>query len=161
MRLFSLCGILCLFQPSTLYSQQPLKGIDTPIKKEQVSRPANETSGTEAIPKKTQESKAIIGSTITEVRHSVNDCYAECAKYKQDKDWWHEFRTDPIAAFTGLLFIATALLWWSTRSLVKDAKDTSKKELRAYIGRGGGEVFVLPNHIDDVRGSGGLHIRGD
>lgn len=146
MRLFSLCGILFLFQPSTLYSQQPLKGIDTPNKQEQVSRPANETSGTETIPKIAQESKAI-KSTTTEVPHSVSDCYAECAEYKQDKDWWHEFRTDPIAAFTGLLFIATALLWWSTRSLVKDAKDTSKRELRAYIGRGGGEVFVLPNHI--------------
>ncbi len=34
---------------------------------------------------------------------------------------------------TIFLAIFTWRLWWSTRELVRDAKDTSKKELRAYI----------------------------
>jgi hypothetical protein len=35
--------------------------------------------------------------------------------------------------FTGGLFIATVALWWATRSLVVNAADTSKRQLRAYI----------------------------
>src|ERR1051325_5237095 len=38
------------------------------------------------------------------------------------KRWLIRFIEDPIATFTGLLFIATVLLWLATRSLWKDAK---------------------------------------
>jgi len=39
-----------------------------------------------------------------------------------------------IAAFTALLFAATFFLWFTTRNLVRGADDTSKRQLRAYLG---------------------------
>jgi len=43
--------------------------------------------------------------------------------------------TDTLIAFFTLgLFIATFLLWRATRNLVSDAEDTSKRQLRAYVG---------------------------
>lgn len=43
----------------------------------------------------------------------------------QEKGWFYKFIEDPIATFTGLLFVATVLLWLATRSLWKDAKRSS------------------------------------
>lgn len=63
----------------------------------------------------------------------IGACSPECSKPQPEKDWWHEFRTDPIATFTGLMFFATALLWWSTRGLVKGAERTAERQLRAYV----------------------------
>jgi hypothetical protein len=39
-----------------------------------------------------------------------------------------------IAAFTVLLALSTAMLWHATRALVRDAKDTAERQLRAYVG---------------------------
>ena len=41
-----------------------------------------------------------------------------------------------LAAFTLLLFCATLALCWATQNLVRGAKDTAKKELRAYVAIG-------------------------
>lgn len=60
---------------------------------------------------------------------------------EQGTEFWPSFMgyrlkiTDTlIALFTALLFFATIALWLSTRGLVRGADDTSKKQLRAYIG---------------------------
>jgi hypothetical protein len=45
-----------------------------------------------------------------------------------------------LALFTFALAVGTIALFW-------DAKEKGRKELRAYLGIGGGEVFVLPNQI--------------
>jgi hypothetical protein len=51
--------------------------------------------------------------------------------------WW---RNPPdrfaalVAIFTGLLFAATAGLWIATKDLVQDARETSARQLRAYVG---------------------------
>jgi hypothetical protein len=45
---------------------------------------------------------------------------------------------------TGLLALTTGLLWWSTRDLVLDARDTAQRQLRAYIGPFGMELTVYP-----------------
>lgn len=55
--------------------------------------------------------------------------------------------TAVLALITAVLAYFTFSLWRATGKLVSDAEKTSKRELRAYIGIGGGEVFVLPNKI--------------
>jgi hypothetical protein len=57
----------------------------------------------------------------------------------EDSEFWsfHGYRlkiTDSLLViFTLGLFLATVLLWWSTRSLVKGAEDTAQRQLRAYV----------------------------
>jgi hypothetical protein len=46
-------------------------------------------------------------------------------------EWINAEKT--IAIFTVILGFATGFLWWATRNLVNEAKETSKRELRAYI----------------------------
>jgi len=56
--------------------------------------------------------------------------------------------TASLAIITFTLAFFTYSLWKATGKLVSDAEKTSKRELRAYIGMGGGgEVFLLPNKI--------------
>ena len=50
-----------------------------------------------------------------------------------------------IAAFTALLFWATWLLWRATKKLVQGAKDTSKRQLRAYVIAGAGDIQEIDN----------------
>jgi hypothetical protein len=50
-----------------------------------------------------------------------------------DKSWWLKFITDPVATFTGLLFLVTFGLWWATYRLVIGAKKTAEQQLRAYV----------------------------
>lgn len=138
----ALIFVLC----SVAYSEQSPKGAEAPIKKEQVNSAAKD-HGNNAIPNPAAEPKPIVGGVISESNRPIDSCYAKCGEYKPDKDWWHEFRTDPVATFTGLLFFATAALWWSTRRLVKGADMTAKKELRAYLGVSGEVSFITPNHI--------------
>jgi hypothetical protein len=46
--------------------------------------------------------------------------------------WGAKF-AEPLTFVTGLLFIATLLLFCATRNLVNDAADTARRQLRAYI----------------------------
>jgi hypothetical protein len=65
-----------------------------------------------------------------------------CAQPKDWKEWgsfawcrsveWIDAERT-IAVFTVILGIATGFLWLATRNLVREAKETSKRELRAYI----------------------------
>jgi hypothetical protein len=50
-----------------------------------------------------------------------------------------------IAAFTALLFSATWLLWRATKKLVQGAEDTSKRQLRAYVIAGAGDIQEIDN----------------
>ena len=49
-----------------------------------------------------------------------------------------------LVGLTGLLAIATALLWWSTRELVTETRDTAQRQLRAYIGPFSMEMTINP-----------------
>ncbi len=40
---------------------------------------------------------------------------------------------DPVALFTALLFVSTALLWWVTQQTLSHAERATERELRAYI----------------------------
>jgi hypothetical protein len=60
-------------------------------------------------------------------------CWAQTSARPATEGWLHHLGTDPVATFTALLFCATLLLWWSTRSLVKGAETTAKHQLRAYV----------------------------
>lgn len=48
-------------------------------------------------------------------------------------EFWVAFGTIIIAAFTAILGVGTFLLWSATRNLVKGAKHTAERQLRAYI----------------------------
>jgi len=50
-----------------------------------------------------------------------------------------------LVAFTALLFLATAALWWSTRRLVKSAKRSAERQLRAYVTLEGGHIQIINN----------------
>lgn len=62
-----------------------------------------------------------------------NTCNPTNCNKEPENGWWEKLWTDPIATFTGALFLATAALigtgvvqWLETRS-------TARKELRAYV----------------------------
>jgi hypothetical protein len=49
------------------------------------------------------------------------------------RHWVHGAVTDPVASFTGLLFLTTVLLWLATERTTLHAQRHSERELRAYI----------------------------
>lgn len=55
--------------------------------------------------------------------------------YRDDarREWWLIGVTVALAFFTGGLWIYTAFLWGSTRSAVRDGKDTAERQMRAYL----------------------------
>jgi hypothetical protein len=56
-------------------------------------------------------------------------CWAWASGY----GYWNLIREDPVALFTGLLFISTGLLWWVTRQTWVHAQESSERQLRAYV----------------------------
>ena len=83
---------------------------------------------------------------------------------KANEDWWLTKSTIWLAAWTAVLAVFTFLLWFATRKLVIDAKDTSKVELRAYLGFGKVEVVPLSHeHIQaiiEIKNSGATPAHG-
>jgi hypothetical protein len=96
------------------------------------------------------------------------DGKSECASPKDWKGWgsftlcisleWLDAEKT-IAIFTVVLAFATFYLWRATRALVRDAKEASQRQLRAYISANPSEIsgaeneerlvqitFVLKNH---------------
>lgn len=129
----TILAALLLFLCSGAYTAQAPKIADNPNKKEQVNSATADQDIKEKL-KSTADFKLPIESVITAINRPVDaNCYTKCEEYKPEKDWWYKFSTDPIATFTGLLFIATVLLWWSTRCLVIGTEKTAQKQLRAYV----------------------------
>jgi hypothetical protein len=91
---------------------------------------------------------------------------------KQGTEFWPSIHghyrlkiTDTLlVSVTFLLFLATLALWCSTRNLVRNAEETAKKQLRAYISidRGGVRTLVtgrdVIGHID-IRNAGHVPAR--
>jgi hypothetical protein len=50
-----------------------------------------------------------------------------------------------LAAFTGLLFVATLLLWLDTHRLANESKASSERQLRSYVGVTTGEFRGINN----------------
>ena len=48
-------------------------------------------------------------------------------------EWWLVYLTAALVAVTLVLAVFTALLWKKTGALVRETKDTSQKQLRAYV----------------------------
>jgi hypothetical protein len=89
-------------------------------------------------PKKiTENVSSSSNKAISDIGRPIYTHHAENGEKKQDESpdqsWWHKLKSDPVATFTFLLFIATVLLWWSTRQLVLGAERSSTQELRAYL----------------------------
>ena len=58
----------------------------------------------------------------------------------EEKTFWQKANCDPVAyftiwlaGFTGILALSTVGLWVATQSILRDASDTSRKQLRAYL----------------------------
>jgi len=45
----------------------------------------------------------------------------------------HDRHNEILAAFTVILALSTIFLWFATRDLVKEAKRTSERQIRAYV----------------------------
>jgi hypothetical protein len=50
-----------------------------------------------------------------------------------EEGWLFKLKTDPVATFTALLFVATLALYMATRKLVTGAEITAARDLRAYV----------------------------
>jgi hypothetical protein len=72
-------------------------------------------------------------NSMPDRRQEERDGYAADSREKTHTDRWMVGLTAFVAIFTGLLAVATAFLWKATRDLVREAKDSSEKGLRAYL----------------------------
>ncbi len=95
------------------------------------------TTDTKTIKNIPNDIPSAVNKTVSSVGGPLNANHTENQDKKNgkapDESWWYKLRTDPVATFTFLLFIATGLLWWSTRQLVLGAEKTASQELRAYV----------------------------
>ena len=90
-----------------------------------------------SIKEQQEQQKDVTKNTENPSPSSAKGVYSECpnnCRHEPKEDWWTRLRTDPVATFTGLLFVATLLLFWATRNLVNGAEESSKRQLRAYLG---------------------------
>jgi hypothetical protein len=64
------------------------------------------------------------------------------------ESWWHKLWTDPVATYTGALFIATAALIITSWLQWRETRNVAKKQLRAYLGATPQDVrFIGNNHL--------------
>lgn len=75
-----------------------------------------------------------INVTVTQTNKNDGNKCCDQKTENHDAEWWTAWATVTLAGITAFLAIFTALLWNSTSKLVNDAKKTSIKELRAYVG---------------------------
>jgi hypothetical protein len=127
-------------------SKESPQGAQPPTKEQQIEKPGERSSSATPVGDDAKFAPST-GGVVSNIVKTIGKCNTECGNAQPDKDWWREFRTDPIATFTGLLFVATVLLWWSTRTLVKGGEKTAERQLRAYVGLS--EVALeLPNYAN-------------
>lgn len=95
------------------------------------------TTGTNTVKNISTDLPSVVNKTVSSVGGPLYPNHTENQEKKEtkspDESWWYKLRTDPVATFTFLLFIATGLLWWSTRQLVLGAENTAAQELRSYM----------------------------
>ena len=70
------------------------------------------------------------------------DKQEEHRKEKAHEDWWLTKATFWLAAVTTILAFFTGGLWFATYRLVSEAKDTARRQLRAYISLKSGEIVI-------------------
>jgi len=71
-------------------------------------------------------------------------------EYREGKitqDWLTTISTVLLAIGTIILAVFTYLLWRSNRKLIIDTKDTSKRELRAYLDPADGRLYKLSDNV--------------
>jgi hypothetical protein len=113
------------------WSEQPQQ-VQKAAKEKQV-KAAEQSQPTSKVIAPSLKSQPISDGIVSDVIQPVNANNEQSTNDKPEKNWLERFETDPVATFTGLLFFATLALWLSTRDLVNDAKDTAKRQLRAYV----------------------------
>lgn len=72
-----------------------------------------------------QESATKYDSTALNVISIHRDCFVSFVKH---------YRDEILATFTIILAVSTILLWFATRDLVREAQETGRRQLRAYVG---------------------------
>lgn len=107
------------------FSQQP-----TEKKNEDKKAVATNRGG----PDKSSAATPSLVINVTGNTQSVeNPCKATNCDNEPEKSWWHKFWFDPIATFTGALFIATAALIFTGWLQWRETRNTAKRQLRAYV----------------------------
>lgn len=117
--------ILLLFAISvsgTVHSESQPK----PEPNQQNNPPSNEQHGTDQNP----ISIKILPSPQSKAEATTQENHR---KEKAEEDRWLVNSTIWLAVVTTFLALFTAALWWATRKLVIDAKETSKRKLRSYV----------------------------
>jgi hypothetical protein len=71
----------------------------------------------------------------------------EHRKEKANQDWWITSSTIWLAGWTTILAVFTFLLWYATRNLLLDAKNTSKWDLRAYLSPADGKLYPITKTV--------------
>jgi hypothetical protein len=134
LRVFAILLVLC----SSAFSEERSPGesehkADTPYEKQQESSQLQRL-----LPPSTIPTHPVVN--VFTAKHA--DEKSECASPKNWKEWswfavcrsWEWLDAEKtIAIFTVILGIATGFLWWATRNLVRDARESSRRQLRAYI----------------------------
>jgi len=131
-RFFILTLLLLLLSfNSTSYSSENLTSEKTNTSHE------TPTTRTNTVKQKSTDISSTINKTVSNVSGPLNPNNTENQEKEKnnypDESWWHKLQTDPVATFTSLLFVATVLLWWSTRKLVRSTEQTAAQQMRAYV----------------------------
>lgn len=79
--------------------------------------------------------------TVRSAQKCYDAEYTQDSKFDDRETFWEKSRCDPtayftlwLAGFTLVLAVSTIGLWIATQSILREAADTSQKELRAYVG---------------------------
>jgi hypothetical protein len=152
-------GVFAVFLLPSSLTQADVVGAQKSPQVPGEQRPANppkpETNGGEAQNPKSVPSPSL-AHTDSDKKTSVSGGDRDEAADEASEFWTifgHHIKITDfwLVVFTCLLFVATLLLWIATRSLVVDARETSRKQLRAYLSlKPSNMVFIgdVPLEID-------------
>lgn len=105
------------------------------IQRAEAARPAipiQKTEQREDIEKRNQNFSNL-GATPTSPLYIKASCDHGCGHIEEDGGFWKKVWTDPIAGFTGLLFVSTLLLWLVSVITLRDNRRASQLQLRPYV----------------------------
>lgn len=137
--------MLAVLLALTISAQQAPQSAETVIEKQEVPREHPE-GHTRAPEQPTRQPIAPSNEPISSASRPMDPGQQESRNGQPGEDWVDRLRTDPVATFTMLLFVATVLLWWATRRLVKGAEDTAERELRAYLFTDSAKIASPPSN---------------
>lgn len=95
----------------------------------------------------TDESPLVVDILPSKNADKIAEWKPEKENEKSTLDRLTAYATVSLAGITALLALFTAFLWWKTRELVMDAKDSAQRQLRAYVSVETGEMEYVNGAI--------------